>query len=306
MQNSKTMYTPIIIFAYNRPKHLQRLIDSLLQNPECSHTDLYIFADGARKENDPDVKAVASVVNNITGFASITPIFRAQNIGLAANIIDGVSNVINKYSRVVVLEDDLVVSPYLMRYMNLALEHYKDTNVFSIAGYTPSITLPPDYKYNTYTMMRNCSWGWATWHDRWNTVDWNVEKFDTFFADNNAVEKFNIAGNDLSTMLLKQHQGKINSWSIRFCFASFLLQKPTIYPIQSLVTNGGTDGSGTNVGVTSRYNTNMMLNDIDNWQFCSDNEINPQIVKSFSKTYNTSHLRKIINFAKRFFWKVTH
>lgn len=300
------MYTPIIIFAYNRPKHLQRLIDSIRQNPECSHTDLYIFADGARKENDPDVEAVATVVNNITGFASVTPIFRTQNIGLAANIINGVSSIINKYSSVVVLEDDLVASPYLMRYMNLALEYYKDTNAFSIAGYTPTITLPHDYQYNTYAIMRNCSWGWATWRDRWNAVDWDVKNFDKFFADNDAVRKFNIAGNDLSTMLLKQQQGKINSWSIRFCFASFLLQKPTIYPTQSLVSNGGADGSGTNVGNTSRYSTTMMLNDISDWNFCNANDINPQIVESFSKTYNTSQLRKIINYAKRLFWKVTH
>ena len=187
------METPIIIFAYNRPKHLQRLIDSLRLNPECNDTDLYIFADGAKAAGDADVDAVREVVKKIDGFRSVTPISREKNIGLAANIIDGVSSTINRHGTAIVLEDDLVVTPFFLRYMDEALRHYKDSKAFSIAGYTPPIGIPNDYKYDTYAVMRNCSWGWATWQDRWNMVDWDVKNFNNFFADDDAVSRFNAA-----------------------------------------------------------------------------------------------------------------
>jgi glycosyltransferase involved in cell wall biosynthesis len=296
------METPIIIFAYNRPKHLQRLIDSLRRNPECNDTDLYIFADGAKAAGDADVDAVREVVKKIDGFRSVTPIFREKNIGLAANIIDGVSSTINRHGTAIVLEDDLVVTPHFIKYMRAALNHYKDSNAFSIAGYSPRIDVPNDYKYDTYAIMRNCSWGWATWQDRWNQVDWDVKDFAEFFADNEAVKKFNQAGNDLSTMLLKQQKGQIGSWSIRFCYAAFRLQMPTIYPTKSLVINGGADGSGSNIGNTSKYQTVTMesLNEI---RFCDNLAPKTEILKSFRRTYDTSLQRRLINIGKRLMWK---
>ena len=189
--------------------------------------------------------------------------------------------------------------------MDEALRHYKDTKAFSIAGYTPPIDLPNDYKYDTYAVMRNCSWGWATWQDRWNEVDWDVKYFNTFFADDDAVSRFNTAGNDLSTMLLKQRQGLISSWSIRFCYASFVKQMPTIYPVRSLVTNGGADGSGSNVGSTSKYNT-ITFETLDEIRFCDALDANPLILKSFRKTYDTSVQRKMINWWERCRWKAAH
>lgn len=297
------MDTPIIIFAYNRPAHLQRLIDSLHQNPESIDTDLYVYADGAKIDGDANVDAVRDVINKIEGFRCVTPIFRDKNIGLAANIIDGVTSTINQHGAAIVLEDDLVVTPHFIKYMQAALNHYKDTNAFSIAGYTPPVDIPNNYKYDTYAVMRNCSWGWATWQDRWNKVDWNVKDFTEFFADDNAVNDFNKAGNDLSTMLLKQQKGQIGSWSIRFCYASFRLQMPTIYPVKSFVINGGADGSGSNVGNTSKYQTVTMdtLNEI---RFCDDLLPHPEILKSFRKTYDTSLQRRIINWWKRRQWKL--
>lgn len=295
--------TPIIIFAYNRPAHLQRLIDSLHQNPECIDTDLYVYADGAKIDGDANVDAVRDVINKIEGFKSVTPIFRDKNIGLANNIIDGVSSTINRHGAAIVLEDDLVVTPHFIKYMQAALNHYKDTNAFSIAGYTPKVDIPNDYQYDTYAVMRNCSWGWATWQDRWNKVDWNVKDFAKFFADDNAVNDFNSAGNDLSTMLLKQQKGQIGSWSIRFCYSAYRLQMPTIYPVKSFVINGGADGSGSNVGNTSKYQT-VTMDTLNKIRFCDDLLPHPEILKSFRKTYDTSLQRRIINWWKRRQWNL--
>ena len=299
------MNPPVIIFAYNRAKHLKRLINSLLQNAESSETNVVIFADGAKNQGDEKVAEVAETIREISGFKSIRAVFRNTNIGLAKNIINGVSSIFEEFEEAIVLEDDLVVTPYFLRYMKTALDYYKDTNAFSIAGYTPRIALPNGYKYDTYPITRNCSWGWGTWKNRWELVDWQTKDFDSFFADNNAVKQFNIAGNDLSTMLLKQVEGKINSWSIRFCYAGFKAGMPTIYPTRSYVLNGGADGSGTNVGSTTRYETVTAegKNDII---FCNTTDCNEIILKSFRETYNTSIFRSLINWTKRKIWQLKH
>ncbi len=299
------MNPPVIIFAYNRAKHLKRLINSLLQNAESSETNVVIFADGAKNQGDEKVAEVAETIREISGFKSLRAVFRNTNIGLAKNIINGVSSIFEEFEEAIVLEDDLVVTPYFLRYMKTALDYYKDTNAFSIAGYTPRIALPNGYNYDTYPIMRNCSWGWGTWKNRWELVDWQTKDFDSFFADNNAVRQFNIAGNDLSTMLLKQVEGKINSWSIRFCYAGFKAGMPTIYPTRSYVLNGGADGSGTNVGSTTRYETVTAegKNDIN---FCNTTDCNEIILKSFRETYNTSIFRSLINWTKRKIWLLKH
>ncbi|MCR5455958.1 MAG: glycosyltransferase [Bacteroidales bacterium] len=297
------MHPPIIIFAYNRPKHLKRLVDSLLSNAECADTDLIIYADGAKTAGDTNVVEVAKVINQITGFKQVTPIFRDKNIGLAANIIDGVTSTINTYGTAIVLEDDLLVTPHFIKYMREALIYYKDKKIFSIAGYTPKVDLPADYHCDTYAIMRNCSWGWATWQDRWALVDWEVKDFAQFFADSKAVSEFNKAGNDLSTMLLKQQKGQIGSWSIRFCYTSFRSQMPTIYPVKSFVTNGGADGTGSNIGNTSKYQT-MTMDSYKEMRFCDNLDTNPHILKSFRRTYDTSLQRRIINIGKRLMWKI--
>ena len=299
------MTPPIIIFAYNRPAHLKRLIDSLRKNPECIDTELYIYADGAKTADDPNVAAVRETIKQIDGFKSVMTIFRDKNIGLANNIIDGVTSTINRHGAAIVLEDDLMVTPHFIKYMRTALDHYKDSKAFSIAGYTPKVDFPNDYKYDTYAVMRNCSWGWATWQDRWNRVDWDVKNFAEFFADDKAVNDYNTAGNDLSTMLLKQQKGQIGSWSIRFCYASFCLQMPTIYPVKSFVINGGADGSGSNIGNTSKYQT-VTMDNIDNIRFNDNLLPHPEILKSFRRTYDTSLQRRIINWWKRKIWNIAH
>ena len=299
------MNPPVIIFAYNRVKHLKRLINSLLQNAESSETNVVIFADGAKNQEDEKVAEVAETIQDISGFKSIKAVFRSKNIGLAKNIINGVSSIFEEFEEAIVLEDDLVVTPYFLRYMKTALDYYKDTDAFSIAGYTPRITLPIGYKYDTYPIMRNCSWGWGTWKNRWELVDWQNKDFNSFFADNNAVKQFNIAGNDLSTMLLKQVEGKINSWSIRFCYAGFKAGMPTIYPTRSYVLNGGADGSGTNVGSTTRYET-VTADEKRDLNFCNTTDSNDIILKSFCQTYNTSTIRSLINWTKRKIWQLKH
>lgn len=291
-------FAPVVIFTFNRPDHLTKLVDSLKANKECSKTDLIVFCDGAKNgKQDIDNQNVIQIINNISGFAIVNKIFRETNYGLARNIIEGLNWVFAEYETAIVLEDDLLVSPYFLSYMNRAFDYYSDKNVFSIAGYSPRVQFPSDYQYTTFSVMRNCSWGWGTWRNRWNQTDFDVKDFAEFISDKNQRRAFNKAGSDLWPMLLKQQCGEINSWSIRFCYSAFKASMPTIYPTKSYIENNGADGSGTNVKSTSRYVTALCDKPIEQ-VFCPPQESCSEIISSFKRTYDCSLIRQLINYIK--------
>ena len=122
-----TKYAPILLFVYNRPEHLKQTMETLQNNPLAAESELYIYSDAARKDTDEAAVAeVRNYIHKITGFKSITLIEREKNWGLARNIIDGVTTQVNRFGRVIVMEDDLITAPYFLQFMNDALETYKD------------------------------------------------------------------------------------------------------------------------------------------------------------------------------------
>jgi GT2 family glycosyltransferase len=100
------------LFAYNRPTHMRRAVESLLANELAPTSDLYIFSDGSRNSaQEPAIADVRRYANSVSGFRSVTVVERATNLGLANSIIDGTTDLTKKLGSVIVLEDDLVVSP---------------------------------------------------------------------------------------------------------------------------------------------------------------------------------------------------
>lgn len=286
----------IALFVYNRPEHTHRTLLALQRAKYANMSHLYIFSDGAKSNRDKYmVDEVRSICSSISGFASVEVVERQSNVGLAHNIISGLDYLFKQKDRVIVLEDDLLVSYGFIEYMVDALEFYSNKGVFSISGYTPNVMIPVNYSYSTYIVPRNCSWGWATWKEKWNKVDWNVSDFNSFICNNNLIKSFNKAGNDLTPMLLKQQLGIINSWSIRFTYAAFKLNEPSVYPIRSLIENNGVDGSGTNMRYSNRY-MSIPVHQIESKYFVDDISVNNAILRSFSSFYNTSIFRSIINY----------
>lgn len=248
-------FAPIIVFAFNRPNALRNTITSLLQNEEAKLSELFIFVDGARPHKDGEVekvKAVQDYVKSIEGFKQVTYTFSDVNKGLGVSIIGGVTEIINRYGMAIVLEDDLVFAKNFLSFMNQGLERYeKEEKVFSICGYTNKVKVPAGYAYDTYFCTRSSSWGWATWADRWNSVDWKLKNWEHCIEKGKGFNRW--GGSDCWKMLSDCHIGKNQSWAIRFCFAQFLQDKLSLFPTISKVNNDGFDGMGTNCHSWSRF-----------------------------------------------------
>ena len=163
-------YAPIALFTYNRADKTQRVVESLLKNAEAKFSDLFIFSDGPKTpEKKAGVEENRKYIHTISGFNSVHIIEREKNWGLANSLIAGITEVINKYGKVIVVEDDLILSPYFLKFMNDGLEKYKDDDrVSSISGFIPPVKekLP-----NTFFLRYFECWGWATWDRAWKLLN---------------------------------------------------------------------------------------------------------------------------------------
>ena len=239
---------PIVVFTYNRPEHTQRTLNALLINPLANESDIIIYSDSARTANhNKAVDEVRSYLSELTGFRSIKVIHRDKNFGLAESIIQGVTEVLQQSEKVIVLEDDIVVSPYFLEYMNEALEQFVDDDrVISVHGYVypVDIELPEAF----FLPGADC-WGWATWRRGWALFNSNGQYLLDELVRRHLIQEFDYNGAyPYSNMLKAQIKGANDSWAIRWHASAFLAGKLTLYPGRSLVHNIGTDGSGTHCG----------------------------------------------------------
>lgn len=245
---------PIIIFAYNRPTHMLRTLDALAKNTLADQSVIYIYCDGAKQnateEQIAKVKAARQVAHAATGFKELHVIERPENLGLGTSVITGVTEIVNKYGKVIVLEDDLETSPYFLRYMNQCLDHYETRKtVFSITGLSRPHSerfFPKDYPYDVYVSLKHHPWSWATWVDRWNLVDWSAKTYDEIASNPQMLAAFKRMGEDEWEELTMQVKGGKQIWSARFALAHFVNHAVSIAPIKTYVRNIGAGADSTN------------------------------------------------------------
>lgn len=250
MAAEKKSLAPIILMTYARPEHTQKTLDALAGNLLAKESDLYIFCDGPKNaravEKNQQVQEIIQREATAGRFANVHVTVSQENRGLARSIISGATQIIDTFGRCILLEDDLVTSPCFLTYMNDCLDFYEsDPRIWSISGFSFPLKALKKYPYDVYLSYRASSHGWATWKDRWDTIDWEVKDFPELERSFAKRRHFNRGGNDLFRMLRHQMRGERDSWAIRFCYAQSKQNRYAVYPSVSLVHNIGFDGSGT-------------------------------------------------------------
>lgn len=247
---------PILLFTYKRLAPLKKTVEALKQNDLAEMSDLFIFSDGPKTEVDtPQIEEIRAYLKTIKGFNKVKITASKTNKGLANSIIGGVTKVFEEYDKVIVLEDDLLTTPNFLKYMNDALSNYeKMKKAFSVSGYSFDLKHNNDSQNTTYFLNRGWSWGWATWKDRWQEVDWEVSDYSSFSTDRSKKRQFAKGGSDLNKMLKQQMTGQLDSWAIRWFYHQYKVDGLTLYPLASKVYNNGFDAFATHTnGSDKRY-----------------------------------------------------
>ena len=256
-------YAPVVLFVYNRPIHTKQTLDALRKNTLAKETEVIIYSDGPKDgnlESEKKVLETRKVVEQADGFKAKKTIYRDNNIGLGNTLIAGITEVVNEYGTVIVLEDDIITGKYFLEYMNIALDKYKnDMNVWHITGYR--LQSEKDNRKGAFFYPLMDCWSWATWKDRWqyfkkdpeNMIKhYTKEQIKSFNVDGLVPEKWNqVVGNYL---------GRNNTWAI-FWYAVILENNGLcLAPYNSVVRNCGIDGSGTHKLANNAFMINTDIN----------------------------------------------
>lgn len=280
----------ITLFCFNRPDLFQRTLVALSRNQLADKTSLTIFCDGPRHEKDElGTQAVRALAKKAQGFASLEVVESPQNMGCANSVINWLTEMFRLHERLIVIEDDIVTSPYAIRFLSEGLARYADNGkVFNIAAWTPphiSRNLPADYSYDVYAIPRFNCWGWASWRDRFQGIDWSVTDYQEFKNSPQLRKAFNTGGEDLSSMLDMQMEGKINSWAIRADYARFKKNMLGINPVRSYALNIGM-GSGTHTTTATTYWDSDISLAVEYPRFLNDINVDSRIHKIYHACYS--------------------
>ncbi len=256
-----TSLAPIALFVYNRPQHTLKTLEAIAANPLAKNSMLYIFADGAKKNADNtghvNVQQVRRIIGSQQWCKEVIIETAKENKGLADSIVDGVTKVVEKHGRVIVIEDDILVSKGFLQYMNDALDFYEqEDKVMHVASYLPAINaeLPSTFFYNS----TSC-WGWGTWASAWKNLNTDAEYLLAQLKEKNLLEAFTLEGkNDYLGQLNDNISGKLKTWAIKWNASVFLQGGLSLHPNESLVANTGLDGSGTNCQSIDDYNVQQL------------------------------------------------
>jgi hypothetical protein len=286
------MLAPIAVFAFNRPDHLGVTLEALAANRLAGESHLTIFCDAPRGPKDAEgCQRVVEVARDAFGFASVTVVQREANHGCAASVIRGTNEMFAQHERLIVIEDDILTSPFTLAYLNQGLEQYQRVPaVFSISAWAPPqrmLRVPDRYRFNSYFIRRFHCWGWASWRDRWACNDWSVPGYAEYRQDAAMRAAHAEGGSDLPGMLDNQMAGRIDSWAIRAEYTRFRLGGLALYPRVPLVRNIGMDGTGRHCGNHDPYADDLRgAESIFERPFPNVSYIDRQLSTAFRKVYS--------------------
>lgn len=295
------MLAPIALFVYNRPVHTRKTLQALEANRLADQSEIYIFSDAAKTADDiDDVNSVRAIIREPWKFKHIYIIERGQNKGLANSVIDGVTQVVQKHGRIIVLEDDLETSRFALTYFNSALNQYAENEkAMQIAGYMYPVENPKSLPESFFFRVAS-SWGWATWDRAWKHFNPDIEELTKDFKRRD-IKAFSVDHSENFWKQVKQFKaGKINSWAIRWYLSVFNQQGLVLYPRNSYIQNTGTDGSGTHSDVDQVYKVQLAKTTIRKYPaLVEEDPIAFSAIKHFYKNRKGTFFERLARFIEK-------
>jgi hypothetical protein len=250
---------PIIFFCYNRPDHTRQVLESLYNNRLSNESSLWIYVDGPKPEASEETLAAISKVKEIIRekkwCGQVTIVESELNKGLIQSNVEGVTRMVNEFGKVIAVEDDNLLSPGFLTFMNDALDFYEhNPNVMHVCGYVQPVFRDVPIGQSTYFFYHTYTWGWGTWKRAWDKFNTDpLEVWKAVKAKGN-MRKLNMDQTfEFFWGLKAVKKGKLQSWNASWHSTVFLNDGLCLYPQKSMVSNIGHDGSGTNCEPDERY-----------------------------------------------------
>ena len=285
---------PIILFVYNRPWHALLTLEALSKNPLAEQSRLFIYSDGPKfncsNDEHQKILQVREIIRTKKWCKEVEIIERKKNLGIEISEINAITEKVNEYGKVIILEDDHETAPGFLEFINRGLDIYENvSNVYAINGYAFNI----NYPIQKAVLMPICSsWGWGTWKKKWSAYDPSLKHKNVILNNKFLRQRFNAGDYDYCSLL--DHPD--NPWDIRWTYSVFMKNGLCLFPTQSLVKNIGFDGSGTHYKNKIKIAESQLGPEVMDFEL--SNEIDLEYYSAYlnyHKSEKKSHFKKIIN-----------
>lgn len=295
---------PVGISVYGRISHLKETVNALKKNILAKDSEVYFFSDAPLAGDEKIVLNIRAYIRSIKGFKKTHLIERKEN-NRVKNNRGGMKFLLEKYGKLIWLEEDIVTAPGFLTFMNEALDFYKsDGDILSISGYAPPIIPQPLLK-DVFVLKRFTAWGFATWKNKFDPFNFAItnQDFEKVIFDKRRVTDFAKHGKDMLPMVMADYNKKIDALDVKIMFYQYLHDKYTVYPSLSLVQNIGHDGSGVHCGVTTKFYINKLWEKKESFKFIISPSLDEEVVKANFKFRQPKLKYRVINFLKFIIYK---
>ena len=288
-------YSPILVSVYNRLDHLQQCVRSLQRNALSQHSDLYIVSDAAFAEQDePKVAQVREYIDRIEGFNRVVAIRRKGNLGSYASIKMAIDDVSAQHGTVIFLEDDNIVAPHFLQFVNDALNFYRDDpTIFSVSGYQYPVQIAASYPYDVYKWQGFSAWGVGVWADRWHAVDWHYPELSDLAPGKPVRRGLDQIAEHLCQQMIYDIRRRRKIIDVTISYYLYRHQLYSIFPVISRVRNIGHDGTGEHGGITDLY-SRQALDESPDYQFVKNIQPDAKINQVLWQHFRIPRKSKVI------------
>ena len=268
---------PVVLFFFNRPKHLQRVFARVRQ---AQPSDLVLVSDGPRPGRPGEAEACdacRAVVEQVDWPCRVTKCYAEDNMGCRDRIASGIREAFERYETAIFLEDDCLPTLGFFAYCDELLRTYASNEAVGFISGTRFIRLPRPKGNESYQFCQMpLVWGWASWRRA-------LVGYDETMADREAQRasiqaKLEAAtaplgpslGNRLTQSILHTHNncalGKIDTWDHPLAYHLLKNDRNCVIPRQNMVINTGLGPSSThsaeipNQATLRSYDPPMPLN----------------------------------------------
>jgi hypothetical protein len=259
-EGRRTGFAPIVVSVYDRLTHLKSCVESLSACDDAAKSILHVYSDApARDEHAGRIAEVRSYIGTVEGFRCVIPHFRSANMGAHGSISSALEEVFSESDRLIFLEDDIVVSPHFLRYMNECLEHFRDDpRILAICAYTLPFRMPKWYRKDVFLGRRYSPWGVGLWKHKWEEIDFSWrDRYRELLNDRSLMRRSKDVGGDYVLLVEADSQKRMEAMDVRVCHHQISRGQFCVFPRKSLSTNIGFDGSGMHCFETQRFDAEL-------------------------------------------------
>ncbi len=237
------MDTPLLLIAFNRPKHTKLVFERIR---EIRPKNLYVAFDGPRPDFPEEAVKCSEVkklvLEGIDWNCHVNTLIREENLGCGIAVSSAIDWFFSHVEQGIILEDDIVPDPSFFCFCEHLLEQYQhDARIMMISGFNFLGYSSNNEASYAFYRLASC-WGWATWRRAWKFNDYKITEWENIrnkrviqkvFRNSNHASYLEYQLNRLSKMTKK------DTWDYQWVLAIIAQSGLAIVPNANLIENIG-------------------------------------------------------------------